>query len=79
LAPFFFSLFVYLPTVLITPGKASLSISVCATMGMRRARRTEVALALVDLARQSGYEIIGGSQAEVDSQLRAETRVGDPL
>ena len=66
----------FIPTVVITTGKASISISVCAAMGMRRARRREVALALVDVARQHGYEIVGGSQAEVAAQLRAQTRVG---
>jgi Bacterial PH domain len=65
---------VFLPTVEITPGKASLSVSVRATMGMSRARRREVALELVDLARQYGHEILGGSLAELDAQLRAKER-----
>jgi hypothetical protein len=65
---------VLLPTVDITPGKASLSVSVRATMGMSRARRREVALELVDFALQHGHEIIGGSAAEVAAQLRAQER-----
>jgi hypothetical protein len=53
------------------------SISVYATLGLRRERLREVALEVVALAREHGYEIVGGSEAEVEQRLDAHTGGGE--
>src|SRR5881227_2904456 len=50
--------------------------SVGATMGMRKARRREIAHELVEIARERGSEVIGGSNAEVAAHLEADVRLG---
>jgi Bacterial PH domain len=69
-------LFVWIPTLQITPGSTMLGISVGATMGMRKARRREIARELVEIARERGSKVIGGSNAEVAAHLEADVRLG---
>ena len=52
------------------------SISAYATLGLRREERRQIAGDLVGLARQNGYEVIGGSEAEVSAQLKTMRDAG---
>ena len=55
-------------------GSLWFSISVYATLGMRRDHLRAIALDLVALAEQNGYSIIGGSAEEVEAQLKEARR-----